>query len=174
MTRAVYGAVTPPEVLLNELDEFARQWEILHRQEAERQTCRRDKPRRKFRTPCDVWYFEERGTHLKHQTAQTRNISERGLSIVTRTLIHPGSPTEVRISLAGREPSYLGGIVVFCRYVSPGYHEVGIALKAHEHHPIFSDDVTGVIPPITWLQEALRESSARKRPTGKRKSNDSR
>ena len=159
MTDACLDTLMAPKIVLNELDEFARQWDIMRRQEKENWRCRRNKARRKFRTRCDIWYFENHGTLLKHVEAQTRNLSERGLGLIARTVLHLSSPIEVRIEAPGRPPTYLGGVVVFCRYATQGFHEVGITLKSHGHIPIFSEGIPGVVHRVSWAMEAMRRQA---------------
>lgn len=156
------GTPMPPEVVLNELDELAAQWEVLQRQKDGLWRCRREKSRRQFRTCCQIWYLEEHGTHLRHLTAQTRNLSERGIGLITRSLIHLGAPIEIRIDAAGRPPTHLGGVVMFCRYAARGFHEVGVVLKAHGHLPIFSEGIPDTVQRIPWAMEALRHLPKRK------------
>jgi len=143
------------DVVLNELDEFAGAWEAAHGVGSEQQ-CQRDKHRRKFRTQCDIWYFEDGGSSVKHRMAQTRNLSEAGVGILAKCVAHVGVPIEIRIAVPNRPPTHLGGIVAFCRYASRGLHEIGVALKVHQSKPIFADDPTRAASRLPWLQETLR------------------
>ncbi len=159
----------PIDVVLNELDEFTQRWNEARDVKAN-QGCRRDKHRRGFRADCDVWYFEERASRIRHQTVRTRNLSEHGIGFVAKCVIHVGTPIEILIGVPDREPTYLGGVVVFCRYTSHGLHEVGVRLRARQQTPIFSDNSPGVVARLSWVQDALRamirESKAGKRLTG--------
>jgi hypothetical protein len=146
----------PTSIVLNELDEFARQWDIL-RQEDGGWECRRARARRQFRTTCEVWFFENGGRTVRRVQAQSRNLSERGIGLVTKCVILQGVPIEVRIQLPGHSPLHLGGVVVFCRYTQRSLHEVGIALKACQPDPIFSDNPVRAISTTPWLQQAIKD-----------------
>ncbi len=148
--------LTSIEIVLNELEEFSRQWEILVRGEQGQFACRRAKPRRKLCIACDIWFFDDRGARLNRRRAVTRNISERGIGLLARCLVPWGSPLEICIAVPGRAPMYLGGVATFCRYTTQGFYEIGLRLEARQDSPIFADDpgIRGVELP--WLSQALR------------------
>jgi hypothetical protein len=150
----------PPEVVLNELDEFSARWELLHGQAQNGARCRRNRHRRKFRTACEIWYFQERGQQLKQQSAMTRNLSENGIALLAKGMIHGGTPIEVMIEPSGRRAIYLGGLVRFCRYTGNGLHEIGAELRAHQNRPIFSECPERAVVYIDWIQSALRRPAS--------------
>jgi len=124
---------SPIQVVLNELDEFALQWDEQLRGDCGWE-CQRTNHRRKLRTQCDIWFYEDGGKNVRQQTAQTRNLSEKGLGLVTKCVILQGTPIEVRIQVPNRPPTHLAGVVAFCRYTQQGFHEVGIELLARISH----------------------------------------
>jgi hypothetical protein len=146
----------PISVVLNELDEFSRQWDLLRHQDGGWQ-CRRARPRRQFRTACEIWFFENGGRTVRRAPAQTRNLSEQGIGLVTKCVVLQGVPIEIRIQTPGRPPTHLAGVVVFCRYTQRSFHEVGISLKACQSEAIFAEDPVRAIKLIPWLQQALRD-----------------
>lgn len=148
-------SVMPTDLVLNELDEFAAQWDELRQKDGE-WACRRAKHRRKFRTPCEVWFFEDAGSTVRRHSALTRNLSEQGIGLITKCPVLEGVPIEIRIQVANRPPTHLAGIVVFCRYTQRSYHEVGVSLMAHQTKPIFADDPMTAVALLPWLQQALR------------------
>ncbi|HVP12152.1 MAG TPA: PilZ domain-containing protein [Phycisphaerae bacterium] len=143
----------PMNVVLNELDEFARQWEIINSSDGSQ--CRRARPRRQFRTPCEIWFFENGGRTVRRQSAQTRNLSEQGIALLTKCVVLQKVPIEIRIPVPDHPPTHLAGLVVFCRYARRGFHEVGVALKTHQKEPIFVSDPAKAVSSIPWLHEAL-------------------
>jgi len=147
---------SPVQVVMNELDELANQWTAIY-QSKRGWKCQRNRHRRRLRTPCDIWFFENMGTNIRQGSAQTRNLSEQGIALITRSPVFQGVPIEVRIQPPSAEPTHLGGIVVFCRYTQLGVYEVGVALKAHQRTPIFATDPRGAVAGTQWLQEALRD-----------------
>jgi hypothetical protein len=146
----------PTQVVLNELDEFAKQWDLLCRTEVGWE-CRRARPRRQFRTQCEIWFFENGGATLRYQRALTRNISEQGIGLVTKCVVLQGVPIEIRIETPGRPPTHLGGIVMFCRYTRRSFHEVGVSLRVFQNEPIFGSDPVSAVARTDWLQKTLRE-----------------
>ena len=150
----------PDERLLNELDEFATQW---NHNDSDDQSCRRDNRRRKFRTSCDIWYLTGYGVKPTRQKAQTRNLSERGVALLLKCVILRGTPIEIRIELPNRPPMYLAGTVAFCRYIRGRFHEIGVSLKAQQSTSIFANDPIKGMTTMKWLDEALNTRPKRKR-----------
>ncbi len=150
------------EAVLNELDLSASEWKDTYDDGGER-ACRRGRHRRKFRTSCDIWFFDDAGGAVGHCPAQARNLSERGLGLLVRRLIHLGSPIEIRIGLRDCPATYLGGLVVHCRYATNGFYEVGIALQVRDKQPVFSKDPAWAISHIPWIQKALRSLALQSR-----------
>jgi hypothetical protein len=149
-------SMMPTAVVLNELDEFARQWDLL-RAGMDGCECRRVRPRRQFRTSCELWFFENGGRTIRQQSALTRNLSEQGIGLITRCLILQGVPVEVCIPVPRNPSVYLAGVVVFCRYTRRSFHEVGISLKVFQNKPVFSIDPVKAVANLEWLQQALRD-----------------
>ncbi len=153
MTAFDLHEMTPIQVVLNELDEFAINWNQMHDEGGDE--CRRSRQRRRFRMPCNIWIVENTGFTTRHQEAITRNLSETGLGIVAKCAAHNGSPVEICVEPPGRSPSYFGGIVVFCRYTNLGFYEIGIDLKEYGSEPIFSHDPNRATILAPWVKEAL-------------------
>ena len=156
MANDMQEVVMPTSVVLNELDEFSKQWEALRQKEVGWK-CRRAKTRRQFRTACEIWFFENGGKTVRRMPARTRNLSERGIGLMTKSVILQGAPIEIRIQPPERPPLHLGGVVIFCHYTRRSFHEVGVALKTCQAEPIFSDDPIKAIKSVPWLQRALRD-----------------
>jgi PilZ domain len=150
----------PFDTLLDELDKTATQL-LVELATGDGWKCLREKPRRPFRIRCEVWWFHD-GTTVRQDTVQTRNISERGISLVSRGPIPKGAPIEIRISAPGLL-FYVGGVVSFCRYTAKGFHEVGIMLKAQDRKPMFHEDPMGSVATVPWVREALRSPAHRAR-----------
>ncbi|MFH1416801.1 MAG: hypothetical protein ABII12_00730 [Planctomycetota bacterium] len=148
----------PTELILNELDEFAARWDEMARAE-NGEDCKRSRHRRRFRTVCDLWFYEHGGRTIRKATAQTRNLSETGLGLLAKCAILAGVPVEVCIAPPGRPPTYLAGIVAFCRYAQSAYHEIGVVLKARQMAPVFAEDPARAASLVPWLREALRTLS---------------
>ncbi|HVP11463.1 MAG TPA: PilZ domain-containing protein [Phycisphaerae bacterium] len=154
MVSEMQPAPMPMSVVLNELDEFAKQWEILRRTDGGWE-CRRARPRRQFRTSCEIWFFEDGGSTVRCQSALTRNLSEQGIGLVTKCVILQGVPIEIRILPPDCEPTHLAGVVVFCRYTRQSFHEVGISLRSCQGEPLFAEDPVKALSLNPWLQQAL-------------------
>ena len=144
----------PIEEVLDELDRFALRWAYVYNADSGFQE-RRDKHRRAFRTDCEFWYYGYNGTSIRHYTGLTRNLSERGIGLITKSVVYVGTPIEVCVRALNHPPVHFGGIVTFCRYASKGFHEIGVVLKAYQNKPIFSNDHTHAPARFEWLQEAL-------------------
>jgi hypothetical protein len=147
-------ALTPTEVVLDELDELAARCET-YRTTGDQSAYQRCITRRKIRVGCEIWYFEDKGRKIQHQKARTRNLSERGVGLIAKCVVLRGVPIEIRIALAGHSPVHLAGIVAFCRHARRGYHEIGVELKVHQDKPIFVDDPAKAMCSLPWLQGAL-------------------
>lgn len=147
---------SPLQIVINELDELAEQWTHLHQAQGG-WVCQRGRHRRKFRAPCDIWFFEHGESAVRQSKAQTRNLSERGIGLITRSPVFQGVPIEICIQVADRPPTHLGGVVVFCRYTQLGVHELGVALKTHQNTPIFAVNPQRATLQYPWLQQALRD-----------------
>ncbi len=152
----------PIENLLNELDEAALQWQVGLAAESSWE-CRRDKWRRPFRVPCEVWAMTGTNGMLKHQGAHTRNISERGVALLAADPVLEGMPVEIRISVARRPRIHLAGLVVFCRSTVNDLQEIGVSLKVQQGSPIFHDNPMGAIASIAWIRDAMRGLTERSR-----------
>lgn len=155
--------MTPVQVVLNELDEFAIGWALLH-SEGDGAECRRSRQRRRFRVHCNLWIVENTGFTVRHQEAITRNLSETGLGIIAKGAVHNGCPVEVSIEPPGRRPCYFGGIVVFCRYTKGGFYEIGIDLKEYDSDPIFSHDPARAAMLASWVKDAIGDTGKRTPP----------
>ncbi len=153
---------TPNEAVLNELDLSVNERKDTYEDGGER-SCRRGRRRREFRTSCDVWFFDDAGGNVGQCGAQARDLSERGLGLLVRRLINVGSPIEVRLRLRDCPATYLGGLVVHCRYASDGLYEVGIALKVSDKQPIFSRNPAAAVSDTPWIQRALRSLALQSR-----------
>lgn len=75
---------------------------------------------------------------------------------MTRCVVLPCVPIEIGITVADRPAIYMAGIVAHCRYTQRGFHEVGVALKAHQNQPVFSDDPVRALVTTPWLQRAIQ------------------
>lgn len=145
--------------LLDELDLHAAMWAESQKQ-AGSPSCRRSKERRPFRTACEVWSLEKGTGLVRRQSGFTRNLSERGVGLLVKNAILKGAPVEVRIQPPGRAPVYLGGIVMWCRYASDQFHEVGVELKVRQERPIFSMDGGQAARHAPWLQDGPEPQAA--------------
>lgn len=151
----------PIAAVLDELDAFAAQWDLALEEEGAYQ-CRRIRNRRPFRTPCSLWYLQRAGGSLQQQDAWARNLSERGIGLLTKFAIPIGSPVEIQITVPNRPPTHLAGVAAFCRGTAQGYHEVGVELKVRQDGPIFAHDPQSAVGVWPWLQEALADRPRRK------------
>ena len=95
------------------------------------------------------------GGPMKTLAGLTRNISFRGLSALVPTQLHKGHPVEIRVDLPDQDPTYLAGVVMFCRKVQRGYHEVGLQLHAGGSQPALGEGTTSNPSSSDWLAEAL-------------------
>jgi hypothetical protein len=150
------------ETLLDEMDSAATQL-LVQLAAGDGWKCLRERPRRPFRIRCETWWFHDEST-VRQETVQTRNISERGISLMTRCPIPKGAPIEIRITAPGLL-FYIGGVVSFCRYTASGFHEVGVLLKAQDRKPLFHEDPMGSAATVAWVREALRSPALRARDT---------
>lgn len=115
---------------------------------------RRLQLRRAFRTECAVMCFTP-GMPMRTLAGMTRNISFRGLSVLVPTQLYKGHPVEIRVDLPDQDPTHLAGVVVFCRKVRRGYHEVGLRLHAGGSQPTLGEATTSNTSSSDWLAEAL-------------------
>ncbi|MEK6642964.1 MAG: PilZ domain-containing protein [Planctomycetota bacterium] len=152
----------PIENLLNVLDEAALQWQVGLAAETSWQ-CRRDKWRRPFRVPCEVWAMTGTNGMLKHQGAHTRNISERGVALLAADPVLKGMPVEIRISVASRPRIHLAGLVAYCRSTVHDMQEIGVSLKVQQGSPVFHNNPMGAIATLSWLRDAMRNMPAQSR-----------
>jgi hypothetical protein len=155
MASGVRCPTMPTSVVLNELDEFAKQWDMIRKVDGGWE-CRRARARRQFRTSCEIWYFENCGRSVCNQFALTRNLSEQGIGLLTKCVVLQGVPVEIRICVPAHPPLYMAGVTVFCRYTQRSYHEVGIALKTCQGRPIWGQDPLLALGSLPWLQQAIR------------------
>lgn len=152
--KAQNAAITV-QAALDALDEMSGQWESAFR-EGQEFRCRRSGPRRPFRTSCQVWFLDSDGIQVHRRSAQTRNLSERGIGLLVGCEARRGTPIEIRIEAPGRPPTYLGGVVTGCRKTLQGFHEIGVQLRMQQKEPIFSEDPVRAVAHLPWVQYALR------------------
>jgi hypothetical protein len=149
------NAARSVQAALEALDEMSGQWERAFREEQEFH-CRRSGPRRPFRTPCEVYFLGSDGIQVHRHSAQTRNLSERGVGLLVRFEARRGTPIEIHIEVAGRPSMYLGGVVMGCRKTLQGFFEIGVQLRMQQRVPIFSQDPARAVAHLPWVQYALR------------------
>ena len=119
-----------------------------------RQRNRRVRLRRSFRTECTVNCFPSGGP-METLAGVTRNISHRGVSLLVQAELICGQPVEVRIDLPDQEPTYVAGVVAFCRQVPDGYNEVGFQIQAAGPNPTFHEPPVAATATQEWFAEAL-------------------
>lgn len=136
--------------VLNELDMRAQQRQE-HEAEDNYWVCQRRYPRHPFRCGCVVRFLPAGYSTVSELSGRTRNLSRTGLGVLVRRVFGQGEPIEVEISPPGRPAMFMGGLVRFCRYVSRGYHELGIELKVSAPKPIFSANPTQALRTLDWL-----------------------
>lgn len=115
---------------------------------------RRRRLRRSFRTPCDVTCFLPGGS-MTTLPSVTRNISFQGIAVLVPAELVVGYPIEVAIALPDQGPTYLAGVVAFCRSIARGHCEVGVRVKASGSGPIFEDDPSVAVAAHPWFAEAF-------------------
>jgi hypothetical protein len=152
---------TPIAAVLDELDAFAAQWDLVRKRQG-REPCRRSRNRRPFRTPCRMWYIVRIDGKAQQEDAWTRNLSERGIGLLAKSAVPVGRPVEVQISPPDRPPMHVAGLVIFCRLTPQGYYELGISLKVRQDAPIFAHDPEGAMAVWPWFQRALRQPISNK------------
>lgn len=138
------------ESVLNELDVRAEQ-DGSGEKEQSYWVCQRKYPRHPFRCGCVVRFLPAGYTAMSQMTGRTRNLSRSGLGLLIRRLFALGDPIEVEMLVPGRPPLFMGGVVRFCRYVSHGYHELGVELKVSAATPIFSHNPTLAMRTLDWM-----------------------
>lgn len=147
--------LTPIRVVLRELEEFSKRWEVLVRGERGQFKCRRSRPRRKLCTPCQIWFYTQGGARLVRRQAVTRNISEQGIGLLAKSMVQRGAPMEIRIAIPGSSAMYFGGVAVHCRYTTYGIYEIGVRLETRQDVPVFVDDPRVRALELPWLRQAL-------------------
>jgi len=85
----------------------------------------------------------------------TRNISFQGIAVLVPAELEVGHPIEVAIELPDQAPTYLAGVVAFCRSIAHGHCEVGVHIKACGSGPIFEDDLSVAVAAHAWFAEAF-------------------
>ena len=118
------------------------------------QRNRRVRLRRSFRAECGVNCFPSGGP-MSTVPGTTRNISYRGMSILVRPELVCGQPVEVKIDLPDQEPTYVAGVVAFCRKVPHDYYEIGFQIQAAGRNPVLPDPPSAAAATQEWLAEAL-------------------
>jgi hypothetical protein len=121
--------------------------------------CRRIAPRQRFRAPCTARFLEGQDARVSQRLARTRNISRSGVSFVARRVFAIGEPVELELNIPHRPPVFVAGTVEFCRYVGRASHEVGVALRAIQPHPIFSNDPSAAGESLRWFRAALERKA---------------
>jgi hypothetical protein len=126
---------TSLDLLLNDLDTCARQYEGCGK-DAYRY---RAHPRQPFRTGCEIRHAPA-GGQLCEIVGRTRNLCRNGISFICRKVFCLNEVLELEIAVPGRPITFMVGVVRFCRYVSQGYHEVGIELQSAGKESIFKQN----------------------------------
>ncbi|MFQ5589663.1 MAG: PilZ domain-containing protein [Phycisphaerae bacterium] len=129
--------------------------------QASRESCvgaeQRREPRRPVRARCELYLFRGCGAEVVTLNAVARNLTFGGLSVVFLTVAPVGSgrPVEVLVDIPDHAPTYLAGVVVFCREVDDGRYELGIEVKATGRHPILCNDLPESCALYEWFAKAL-------------------
>jgi hypothetical protein len=127
------------DILLNDLDACARQYEGYQKMEQRY----RSHPRQPFRTRCTIRHAPTGGRLCEIQ-GRTRNLCRNGIGFICRKVFSLGDVVELEINLPKRPITYMAGAVRFCRYVSQGYHEIGIELRSAGKETIFKQDTHAI------------------------------
>ena len=125
------------EHLLRELDAYAQSQET-------RWGEKRNRGRRQFHAPCEVYYPAPDGATVHKTNATTRDISEGGLGFVAAHHFSRNVPLLVAVTLLTEHVKNLTGRVVYSRRVNEEWYLTGVKFAA------LDDDV---------LTRAIREGT---------------
>lgn len=141
------------DILLNELDIMARHHALSSAgQERDENRIHSRKP---FRVGCTVRFLSPGKSRVLEMTGRTRNLSRNGVGLVTRRVFAIGEPIELEIALPGRPTTCMAGLVRFCRYVSHGWHEIGVELKTAGTNSVFRDGTIHALQILEWQEERM-------------------
>jgi hypothetical protein len=114
---------------------------------------RRQNQRQSFRAPCSVCFFAHLSEHVTILPGRTRNISTRGVSLISKRAFSMGEPVELRIALSEGRQCCMAGIAAHCRYAMRGYYEIGLVLRIVQKTPIFTGDLNNARATLSWLSD---------------------
>lgn len=145
------------DTLIDELDVRAN---VLHvaEQTDSYWVCQRRYPRHPFRVPCIVRFLLPGVFSARSLPGRTRNLSRSGIGLLVRRVFALQEPIEIEVMPPGRPPTYMAGVVRFCRYAGRGYHEVGVQLRAAGSKPIISREPVLAVQTMDWVRPAVTPS----------------
>jgi len=117
---------------------------------------RRQHPRQRFRCNCTVRFFGSTAREIASLPGRTRNLSQGGVSLLTRRAFGQGEVVELELELANGPSTFLSGEVRFSRPVGGGFYEVGVRIRAATAEPAFSHDPAAAIAALDWVRDAKR------------------
>jgi hypothetical protein len=101
-------------------------------------TDKRDAPRRRLDIACTVRYLGPDGGAVHAAEGQTRDISGRGLSFVSRQHFRRATALLITVISAGGQSRRLTGTVVYSRVVREGWYLTGTRFVPIENSPLAS------------------------------------
>ena len=106
--------------------------------------ARRTSPRASHRVAGVSFEVEHIGGGISSYTGCSRNLSQRGMSLIVDVFVHPGSTVEVSLRRLDGGTERLTGRIVQCRHVSGRLHELGIFFSKAIFPPSFTSDANGM------------------------------
>ena len=119
---------------------------------------KRRETRRPISAECEVRLFHDLGMTTSAVEGEVRNISFRGMSIVSKTPapIRVGRPVEVLVKVPSLGRKYVAGTVAYCRTIDQDSCELGLDVRAAGAAPILTRDVKAARVIYDWFAVALK------------------